>query len=258
MKPTVLILRGLGTNSHEELGKSFELAGASVEEKHWKEVIEDPSLLDNYEGLGLAGGFAMGDQLGAGQSLANRIQYSGLRDKLDEKLEDSDFPVYAVCNSLQILAKLDLFPVALGTTKNDSGKHETGDWDLKINYDNKNIWLDGLMRCDVPLFAPISNGEGRIVMPQVDESLIALTYTKGHMNEYFHSSRGDRYNPNGSIVDIAGLGWNNNLVLFPHIERLMHNDQRSDKDHLSKRILYERYEPNKRMFKSAVEFMEQN
>ena len=73
-KPKVIIPKGLGTNSHEELGYVFRLAGADVDYVHWNELIKNPSMLDNYQGLGLPGGFTMGDQLGAGQSLKNRIQ----------------------------------------------------------------------------------------------------------------------------------------------------------------------------------------
>ena len=104
MKPKVIIPTGLGINSHEELGYCFELGGAQVDYRHINDLIEEPFILNNYEGMGLPGGFTMGDQLGAGQSLANRIRYSGLKDKFKEKLDDKEFPVYSVCNCLQLLA----------------------------------------------------------------------------------------------------------------------------------------------------------
>ncbi len=262
-KPKVLIPKGLGTNSHEELGYVFRLAGADVDYVHWNELIENPSMLDNYQGLGLPGGFTMGDQLGAGQSLKSRIKESGLRDKLAEKLEDESFPVYAVCNCLQLLAKLDLMPVPIGTVANDSGKHETTEWDMTVNTSNDSVWLSGLHDYKGPIFAPISHGEGRVYIPEEHletvrkTNLTALTYTRGHMCRFYESSRGKRYNPNGSTGDLAGIAWNNNLMLFPHFERLHHNIQRQDRQYVIEAgggIMAE-YEPTKLMFGAAVDFM---
>ncbi len=269
-KPKVIITTGLGINSHEELGYMFKLAGADVDFVLANELIANPGILDSYNGAGFAGGFAMGDRLGAGQSLANRIRMSGLHEKLDEKLNDPNFPIYAVCNHLQVFAKLDVFPVPVGTLRNDSGKHETGSWDISVNKNCKTAWLEYLKDYDAPIFAPISHGEGRINIPEnlagyVKESgLVALTYTKGHMCNYHASSRGERYNPNGSAADIAGFGWSNNLILFPHFERLHHNYQRDDKALVKSGEVPAKlkadtpdglYEPSFLMFKAAVDFM---
>ena len=98
-------------------------------------------------------------------------------------------------------------------------------------------------------------------------NLVALRYVKGHMCDYFSSSRGDRYNPNGSTADIAGFGWNNNLVLFPHFERLLKNVKREDRAAVQNGEVDARYydktpeglyEPTYLMFKSAVDFMKQS
>lgn len=260
MKPKIIIPRGLGINSQEELKRIFEIAGADVDYILWNDLINNPKVLDSYQGAGLAGGFAMGDHLGAGQSLANRIRLSGLRDKLQEKVEDPDFPIYGVCNSLQLLAKLDLFPIGVGTVKNDTGKHETGYWDLEMNRDNDIAWFNYLKQIDEPIFAPISHGEGRVAIPDEkdlavaqDTNLIALRYTNGHMCDFYRSSRGNRYNPNGSIDDIAGFGWNNNLVLFPHFERSIQNVQRPDKAQLDDKQGH--YLPTLLLFKAAVDFI---
>lgn len=270
MKPKVIIPTGIGINSHAELGQAFMNAGAEAEFMHINDLIAQPSILDRYQLAGLPGGFMMGDQLGAGQSTRNRIYDSGLRDKLEQKLADENFPMYIVCNSLQMLAKLDLFPIKVGTVRNDSGKHETTSWDMEINPKNDTVWLDYLKHYHEPIFAPISHGEGRIIVPDgelkkaEEMNLIALRYVKGHMCEYFKSSRGDRYNPNGSTADIAGFGWSNNLVLFPHMERLLRNLQREDKallqtEKIQVRMNYNTpeglYEPTYRMFKAAVDFV---
>jgi phosphoribosylformylglycinamidine synthase len=263
--PKVLIPRGVGINSHEELAYVFKLGGADTEYRHINELIKDPSLLDQYQGLGSPGGFMMGDQLGAGQSIANRTRLSDLLGKLKEKIEDPSFPIYSVCNSLQLFAKLDCFPIPVGTVKNDSGKHETLLWDIEVNPANDTVWLKYLQGYEKPVFAPISHGEGRIFVPKdslpetVDRNLIALTYTDGYMCEFYRSSRGQRYNPNGSVDDIAGFGWANNLVLFPHFERLHHDFQRPDRYDVKKEkgTANEVYEPTFLMFKAAVDFMKE-
>lgn len=262
-RPKVIIPTGLGINSHEELGYVFTLAGADVDYRHTNDLIADPSLLDQYQGIGLPGGFTMGDQLGAGQSLASRTRESGLRDKLAEKLADDKFPVYSVCNCLQLLAKLDLFPVPVGTVANDSGKHETSFWDTAVNPANDTVWLAYLKEYKGPIFAPISHGEGRVYVPpehleEVEKrNLIALRYVDDHICAFYRSSRGNRYNPNGSTADIAGFGWNNNLVLFPHFERLHHDFQRPDREitRREKGTTTGLYEPTYLMFRAAVDFM---
>lgn len=125
--------------------------------------------------------------------------------------------------------------------------------------------VDKQMGRSGPVFAPISHGEGNIQMPddalakaQAD-NLVALTYTDGYICDFFRSSRGNHYNPNGSIADIAGLGWSNNLMLFPHFERLQRDFQRPDRA----RVIEEKgdasgnYEPTYLMFKAAVDFMKE-
>ena len=260
--PRVIIPTGLGINSERELKYVFErFAGAQVDLILWNDLISNPHILDWYQGMGLAGGFAMGDHLGAGQSLANRIKHSrtGIYEQLREKLEDPRFPIYSVCNSLQIMAKLDLFPIQVGTTFNDSGKHETQCWDMEINHGNNSVWLKYLKHYKGPIFAPISHGEGRIIVPSGhletahEENLVALTYTQGRICSLEESSRGDRYNPNGSVDNIAGFAWANNLVLFPHFERLHHNVQRPDRALLA--TTEGIFEPTYLLFSAAGDYM---
>lgn len=262
-EPLVYVLEGLGLNSQEELRRAFRLAGANAKGVSFKELAEKPEILEYCQGLGLPGGFTMGDSLGAGQSIKNRMVASGLYDELKKKLNDKKFPVYAVCNSFQILAKSDLFPMKVGTKQNDSGKHETGFWDLKVNPNNDSFWLEGLKECEEPLYAPISHGEGNVYVPIEDllfareNNIIALEYVDGYICEFFRSSRGERFNPNGSTANIAGFAWDGNLVLFPHLERLNYDYQRPDKY----KVLKEKgtvkglYQPSHAVFRAGVENM---
>jgi phosphoribosylformylglycinamidine synthase subunit PurQ / glutaminase len=266
-KPKVIIPCGVGFNSHKELGYCFELGGAEVDFVLLNDLIANPSTLYKYNGMGLPGGFTMGDDPSAGKSVANRITHSGLREVLKEILDDVKRPTYISCNSDQILAKLNLYPIRVGTTNNECGKHMTGVWDVKANESiTDNCWINGLRKTNEPVFAHISHGEGRFYVPDNDlkkataQNLIALTYDKGKMYEFYKSFRKGQYNPNGSTADIAGFGWANNLVLFPHFERLQFNYQRPDKAdlHSQNKDLRDIYEPTYFMFKEAVDLMKKN
>ncbi len=223
-------------------------------------IIENPEILNYSQGLGLPGGFTMGDNLGAGQSIKNRMVASGLYDELKKKLKDKKYPVFSTCNSFQILAKSDLFPMKVGTKQNNSGKHETGFWDMKVNPKNDSFWFEELKGCEEPLYAPISHGEGNVYVPAEDlrfareNNITALEYVDGYICDFFRSSRGDRFNPNGSTANIAGFAWDGNLVLFPHLERLNYDYQRPDKYSILKEkgTLKGLYQPSHAVFKAGV------
>ncbi len=265
IRPKVLIATGWGFNSHEELGYCFNLAGADTDFIHLSKILEKPKILDKYNGLGLPGGFSGGDHLGAGQFVANMINQSPKgRSKLEEKVNDENFPIIEVCNSAQISSKLGLYPVEVGTVQNDVGKHQTQYWDLSIDKDCSSVWLNELRKTTEPIFAPISHGEGRFHLTEEglakakEIGMIALRYSSnGAMSEYFKHVRNGVYNPNGSVDDIAGFSWKNNLALFPHFERLHKNSQRPDKYEAKERgvNLHANYEPTVLLFKGAVDYM---
>lgn len=267
--PRVIIPTGVGINSEAELKRAFEMAGARVDLRHINDLIANPNLMDDYNGAGLAGGFSMADYLGAGKSVANRVEHSGLKEKLTSKVNDPNYPMYIVCNALQILAKLDLFPVEVGTAANDRGMHMTNCWDMAVNQRCNTVWLKSLKEYAAnggDIFAPISHGEGRIYVPEhalaatMESNIIALTYVFGAMCKRFMTARGDAYNPNGSTADIAGFGWANNLVLFPHFERLLYNFQRPDRQELiDAGVSLRAPNPTTQMiFRDAVEYMRRN
>lgn len=263
-RPRVLIPTGMGFNSYEELGYCFNLSGADVDFIHTLQLIENPDIMDQYNGFGDPGGFTGGDHLGAGQFIANLFRKNPKAvGKLEEKLNDETFPMIFVCNSAQILSKLGLYPVQIGTVQNDVGKHMTGHWDISIDPNCKSVWLDELRKTSEPIYAHISHGEGRFYLTEEgirtahEKGMVALRYAKGAMYDYFKPARGDAINPNGSTDDIAGLAWKNNLALFPHFERLHRNFQRPDRYDAKKRglDLKAHYEPTVALFKGAVDYM---
>ena len=68
--PNALIITTAGTNCDGELGRAFELAGASVDFVHLNALIRNPALVDRYTLIGLPGGFSYGDAVAAGRITA--------------------------------------------------------------------------------------------------------------------------------------------------------------------------------------------
>ena len=223
MKPKTLILRTAGTNCDGETAHAFELAGASVDVIHLNRVLEQPTLLDGYQMLALAGGFSYGDDIAAGRILANQITQR-LGDDM-RRFIDAGKPVIGICNGFQVLVKTDLLPGKIGDavagqqsatlTHNDSGRFIC-EWIRVKSVSKKCVWTADLGEIELP----IAHGEGKFVTksPAVLAALhendqIALTYVGT--------------NPNGSTDAIAGVCDESGLVLglMPHPERHVRADQ---------------------------------
>ncbi|MGB2985686.1 MAG: phosphoribosylformylglycinamidine synthase subunit PurQ, partial [Phycisphaerae bacterium] len=69
----VLVLRAAGINCDEEVMHCWRLAGAKPTLMHINRVAEKPSILDEYSLVTIPGGFSYGDDIAAGQILAQRI-----------------------------------------------------------------------------------------------------------------------------------------------------------------------------------------
>lgn len=225
MKPKVLIFSGYGLNSEEETAYGFEWAGGSADIVHINDLISGKARLQQYQILAFPGGFAYGDDTGAGNAYANKMR-NHLWDEVRSFL-DKDKLVIGICNGCQIVANLGLIPgfehrygereVAL--LHNDSARLITRWVDMKITA--KTPWLDGLQT----LSLPIAHGEGKFFTSPANlkklhqKKQVALQYVKGEMNSYLDLPE----NPNGSIDNIAGIidETGKVLVLMPHPERGM-------------------------------------
>ncbi|MDB5327757.1 MAG: phosphoribosylformylglycinamidine synthase [Phycisphaerales bacterium] len=223
MKPKTLILRTAGTNCDGETAHAFELAGATVDVIHLNRILEQPTLLDGYQMLALAGGFSYGDDIAAGRILANQITQR-LGDDV-RRFIDAGKPVIGICNGFQVLVKTDLLPGKIGDAKagqqsatlthNDCGRFVC-EWIRVKSVSKKCVWTADLGEIELP----IAHGEGKFVTksPAVLAALhendqIALTYVGT--------------NPNGSTDAIAGVCDESGLVLglMPHPERHVRADQ---------------------------------
>jgi phosphoribosylformylglycinamidine synthase len=216
--PRTLILRTAGTNCDEELAFAFEQAGAQTRRVHLNRLIAEPELFEQFELLGIPGGFSYGDDIAAGRILAHRLRqrlYPALR-----KFVEAGKPVIGICNGFQVLVKVGLLP-GLSETLPDDPPPQTvtltdntvprfvARWSpLRTEPDSVCIWTQGLETFDLP----VAHGEGRFV---TDESVLGQLESNGQVVLRYAE------NPNGSMRDIAGICDRRGVVLglMPHPER---------------------------------------
>jgi len=217
VKPKALILRTAGTNCDLELAHAFELSGAEAHPLHLNKLIQEPGLLEDFDLLGLPGGFSYGDDISAGRIFANRLRHA-LYPALRSFIVDGK-PVIGVCNGFQLLIKSGLLPAfdlpaetpprQIATLGDNAKPRFTDRWvTLKAEPDSVCIWTQGLEALQLP----IAHGEGCFTAP--DEVLDRLEQ-QGQVALRYED------NPNGSARDIAGLCDPSGLVLglMPHPER---------------------------------------
>ena len=227
--PQALILRGPGTNCDQETSWALELAGSGFTSRHINRLIENPSLMHDFQMLVLPGGFTYGDDISAGAVMALEI-----REKLGSDLKTfikAGKLVVGICNGFQILIKSGFLPgndFAQKTTlfSNDSAKYECRWIYLKKNPKNNSPFLAKLPEI---FHCPVAHAEGKFIVSnkKILDSLsknnqVAFQYVdaEGNPGEY-------PVNPNGSIDGIAGITDPTGRVfgLMPHPERNIFKSQ---------------------------------
>ena len=228
MSLKTLILRTAGTNCDVETAHAFELAGSTCDRVHINRILEDKSLLDQYDIAALPGGFSYGDDIAAGRILAGQI-VNHLRDAM-MKFVAAGKPVIGICNGFQVLVKTGLLPgssagLSQQTTtlaNNDCG-HFVDRWVHLAPVKSKCIWTSGLDSFELP----IAHGEGKFVPGDEqfrkalwDNAQVALVYAKPNGKP---ANGAEPFNPNGSVDDVAGICDSTGLVfgLMPHPERFV-------------------------------------
>ena len=101
MKPRAIIITGYGINCEEETAYGFTLAGGEAKIVHINDLIEKNEKLSNYQILAIPGGFAYGDDTGAGKALANRIRNHLMEQVL--KFIAKDRLIIGICNGFQVI-----------------------------------------------------------------------------------------------------------------------------------------------------------
>ena len=103
-----LIITAPGINCDLELAEGFALAGATPWSVHINELLDNPTLIDEADLVGLPGGFSYGDSIAAGRIMANLMRKT-LYPKFADALRRG-VPMIAPCNGFQIAVQLGLLP----------------------------------------------------------------------------------------------------------------------------------------------------
>ena len=234
MKPKALVLQAHGSNRDFDVMDALTLAGADATGVPLNELRMNKTLLSDFNLLVLPGGFSYADALGAGKLLALDLA-SYFADEISAFVV-SGKPVIGICNGFQALVKSGVLPSTFGIgaggegatlTFNAQGHFECR-WVNLTPVSQTCIWTKGL---DEIITCPIAHGEGNFQTTDlfplstfITNDQIALTYT--HTDG---SPAGEEYplNPNGSILDIAGIcnPQGNVLGLMPHPENHIYNWQ---------------------------------
>jgi phosphoribosylformylglycinamidine synthase I len=228
MKPKALVLQAHGSNRDFDVIEALTLAGADATGIPLNELRSKKMLLSDFQLLVIPGGFSYADALGAGKLLALDLT-SYFVDEISAFV-DSGKPVLGICNGFQALVKSGILPGdydGATLTFNAQGHFECR-WITLKPISERCIWTKGL---DEPIECPIAHGEGNFQISEYfplsmfdSQDQIALTYVC-----HDGSPANGEYpaNPNGSILDIAGIcnPQGNVLGLMPHPENHIYHHQ---------------------------------
>lgn len=166
-------------------------------------VWHDAESLEQYDGILLPGGFSYGDYLRSGAI----ARFSNVMKEV-VKAAEAGKPVLGVCNGFQILLEAGLLPGAM--RRNETLKFICRPVELVV--ENNNTMFSSVYEQKEVINIPIAHGEGNYYC---DEETLAKLQENNQIVFTYKS------NPNGSLVDIAGIvnEKGNVLGMMPHPER---------------------------------------
>ena len=218
------MLYGYGLNCDHETAFALNRAGAEAVRVHTTDLLENPGLLWDYHLLAVPGGFSWGDDHGAGVILALRLKLA-LGAALQEFI-DSGRLIIGICNGFQVLVNLGILPNLPGRAgerltaliPNDCGNFRDA-WVLLKALPTNCVFTQGLELLELP----IRHGEGKfyaagpVLAELADRGQIVLKYATPSGNA---AAGRFPHNPNGALMDIAGIcdPTGRVLGLMPHPE----------------------------------------
>ena len=216
-----LILTGYGINCEAESRYSIVKSGGNADIMHINKVMESPKILESYNMLMIPGGFSFGDDLGSGKVFGNKMRFR-IHDQLEDFIKRGNL-VMGVCNGFQIMVKMGILPEPdfrqrVTLTNNDSGHFEDRWVILKANSQSPCIFTKGIDR----ILVPVRHGEGKFI-PKDETALSELKANNQIVFQYVDENSdlaGYPYNPNGSMMNIAGICDKSGRIfgLMPHPE----------------------------------------
>jgi len=259
-----LIITAPGINCDLELAEGFALAGAEPTSIHLNELMSNPEVIEQFQLIGLPGGFSYGDSIAAGRVMAHLMRKT-LYLKFVEALTRG-VPMIAPCNGFQIAVQLGLLPgpvpgnnfesqsptPTVSLAQNNSARFIDRWVQFRVPENTRCIWTKNLQTNESGSVIPIAHGEGRFV---TDTSTLQSLEENGQIACRYCPQD----NPNGSLGDIMGICDASGLVfgLMPHPERYLRWTQHptwtrlSEKECTGDTI-------GLQMFKNAVKYAEQN
>ena len=223
-----------GSNTERETMMACERVGLEAKEFLWN---QDSSILSDFDGYIIIGGFSYEDRSRAGIIAALDPVMSNVRVEASKGK-----PVLGICNGAQILAESGMVPGvendAVCISLSDNKRMKGG---ALLGYGYYNIWSN-LKMCGKPtrsaftrhlekgdiINIPLAHGEGRFLVPDmllkdlINNQQIIYQYCdeKGKVVDEFPT------NPNGSTSNIAALcnAAGNVMAMMPHPERTKNGD----------------------------------
>jgi len=211
-----------GNNCEEETARAVRAVGMKADILRWN----DTKNLDTYDGYILPGGWAYEDRIRAGVIAAKDPVM-----KIIKKESNAGKVVLGICNGCQVLIESGIIPglqnkveMALAPNINPfiTGYYCT--WVKIKNYSKRKTAFNLTIEDDEILQIPIAHAEGRFITK--DKVLIQQLLKNDQLLFRYCDSAGnimDKFpiNPNGSIINIAGITnkKGNVLAMMPHPER---------------------------------------
>ncbi len=168
--------------------------------------------LQNSDVIILPGGFSYGDYLRTGAI----ARFSPIMNPVLEFAEKGGF-VIGICNGFQILLEARLLPGVM--LQNNSLQFVCKD--VYLSVENRDSLFTKGIEADKVLKIPVAHGDGNYF---ADEATLK-TLTENNQIVFRYTSPdgkiNDKYNPNGSVMNIAGIinKKGNILGMMPHPER---------------------------------------
>ena len=242
MKPKALVLQAYGSNRDFDVIEALTLAGADAIGVPLNELRQNKTRLLDFNLLVLPGGFSYADALGAGKLLALDLA-SYFADEISAFV-DAGKPVIGICNGFQALVKSGILPGDSSCAERSDSEVEASEGEVTLTFNAEGhfecrwvtlapvsqtcIWTKDL---EDTIICPVAHGEGNFqaspsfpLSSFIESDQVAFTYTYPDGAP----ANGDYpVNPNGSILDIAGIcnPQGNVLGLMPHPENHIYPHQ---------------------------------